>query len=152
MNALAGLLHGDAAQPATAPRWYAGAIALLSVYLVVYHIYIGVYGAPTNALYLPVHLLVALALLFIVHPLGRRWNEALRAISLVDLGCLAACGALLAYYLAIIDQQRGDEEGARSALREILRLAADHGHSDYVKAADKALRALDSGSTIQLPG
>lgn len=56
------------------------------------------------------------------------------------------------YYLAIIDQQRGDEDGARAALREILRLAADHGHSDYVRAAERALRALDSGSTIQLPG
>ncbi len=56
------------------------------------------------------------------------------------------------YYLAIVDQQRGDEDGARAALREILRLAADHGHSDYVRAAEKALRALDSGSTIQLPG
>ena len=56
------------------------------------------------------------------------------------------------YYLAIIDQGRGDDEAARAGLREILRLAADHGHSDYVQAAEKALRALDSGSTIQLPG
>ncbi|MEZ4337766.1 MAG: hypothetical protein R3B82_14200 [Sandaracinaceae bacterium] len=55
------------------------------------------------------------------------------------------------YYLAIIDQGRGDEEAARGALREILRLAADHGHTDYVKATEKALEALDAGSTIQLP-
>jgi len=55
------------------------------------------------------------------------------------------------YYLAIIDQGRGDDESARTALREILRLAADHGHTDYVKAAEKALNALESGSTIQLP-
>lgn len=56
------------------------------------------------------------------------------------------------YYLAIIDQQRGDEDAARAGLREILRLAAEHGHSDYVRAVERALRALDSGSTIQLPG
>lgn len=56
------------------------------------------------------------------------------------------------YYLAMIDQQRGDDEAARANLREILRLAADHGHRDYVRAAEKALKALDSGSTIQLPG
>lgn len=56
------------------------------------------------------------------------------------------------YYLAIIDQQRGDDDSARAGLREILRLAADHGHSDYVRAVERALRALDSGSTIQLPG
>ncbi|MCB9591567.1 MAG: protein kinase [Sandaracinaceae bacterium] len=55
------------------------------------------------------------------------------------------------YYLAIIDQGRGDDEAARTALREILRLAADHGHADYVKAAEKALEALEAGSTIQLP-
>lgn len=55
------------------------------------------------------------------------------------------------YYLAIIDQGRGDEESARRALREALRLAADHGHSDYVAFSEKALRALDQGSTIQLP-
>ncbi|HJL19646.1 MAG TPA: protein kinase [Sandaracinaceae bacterium LLY-WYZ-13_1] len=56
------------------------------------------------------------------------------------------------YYLAVIDQQRGDDEPARSGLRDILRLAAEHGHRDYVRAAEKALKALDSGSTIQLPG
>jgi len=55
------------------------------------------------------------------------------------------------YYLAIIDQGRGDNEAATVALREILRMAADHGHTDYVKAAEKALEALASGSTIQLP-
>ncbi len=55
------------------------------------------------------------------------------------------------YYLAIIDQGRGDDESARIALREILRLAADHGHTDYVKATEKALEALEAGSTIQLP-
>lgn len=54
------------------------------------------------------------------------------------------------YYLAIIDQGRGDDESARTALRGILRLAADHGHTDYVNAAEKGLRALDVGSTIQL--
>lgn len=56
------------------------------------------------------------------------------------------------YYLAIIDQGRGDDDSARQGLREILRLAADHGHSDYVRAAEKALHALETGSTIQLPG
>ena len=55
------------------------------------------------------------------------------------------------YYLAIIDQGRGDIEAARTLLRDILRMAADHGHSDYVKAAEKGLEALESGSTIQLP-
>lgn len=102
MNAFAALLHGPAPR-AGAPRWYAALIALLAVYLVVYHLYIGVYGSPTNAVYLPVHLLVALALLFLVHPLGRRWNEKLRPASAIDLGCVAACFGLLAYYLSIID-------------------------------------------------
>jgi TRAP transporter 4TM/12TM fusion protein len=101
VNAFAALLHGR--MHGGAPRWYAALIALLATYLVVYHIYIGIYGAPTNALYLPVHLTVALALLFLVHPLGRRWNEKLRPASAVDLGCVAASFALLAYFLSIID-------------------------------------------------
>jgi len=56
------------------------------------------------------------------------------------------------YYLAIVDQGRGDDDAARAGLRDILRLAAEHGFSDYVQAAEKALRALEQGSTIQLPG
>jgi TRAP transporter 4TM/12TM fusion protein len=101
MNAFATLLQ--AGTKGGAPRWHAALIVLLATYLVVYHLYIGVYGSPTNALYLPVHLLVALALLFLVHPLGRRWNERLVPASAIDLGCVAACFGLLAYYLSIID-------------------------------------------------
>jgi serine/threonine protein kinase/tetratricopeptide (TPR) repeat protein len=56
------------------------------------------------------------------------------------------------YFLALIDQQRGNEDAARAALREILRLAGDHGHSDYVKAAQRGLKALDAGESIQLMG
>ncbi|MEO8560040.1 MAG: hypothetical protein ABI439_13310, partial [Rhodospirillales bacterium] len=28
-------------------------LATLSIYLVLYHVYIGIYGAPTNAIFLP---------------------------------------------------------------------------------------------------
>ncbi len=55
------------------------------------------------------------------------------------------------YYLAIVDQQRGDIDAAVVALRECLRLAADHGHVDYVEACEGALAAVDAGEPIQLP-
>ena len=73
--------------------------AFLAVYLALYHLYIGIYGSPTNRVFLPVHLCLALALCFIVQPLRRGG----RAGALVD--ALGASGALaiLAWCLAHID-------------------------------------------------
>ncbi len=55
------------------------------------------------------------------------------------------------YYLAMVDQARGDVEDARAALREVLRLAAEHGHADYLHAAEKALEELEAGRSIPMP-
>ncbi|AKF06840.1 serine/threonine-protein kinase PknK [Sandaracinus amylolyticus] len=55
------------------------------------------------------------------------------------------------YYLAMIDQARGEPEEARAALREVLRLAAEHGHADYMQAAERALIALESSRPIPMP-
>jgi tetratricopeptide (TPR) repeat protein len=55
------------------------------------------------------------------------------------------------YYLAMIDQARGAREESRAALREVLRLASEHGHQDYADAAEKALGALESGARIPMP-
>ncbi|MEY4578403.1 MAG: hypothetical protein RL701_3106 [Pseudomonadota bacterium] len=55
------------------------------------------------------------------------------------------------YLLAIVEQSRGDLDGARNALREVLRLAAQHGHRKYTKDSELALRELDAGTPILLP-
>jgi tetratricopeptide (TPR) repeat protein len=55
------------------------------------------------------------------------------------------------YFLAIIDQQRGEPEEARARLREVLNLAAQHGHRNYTEDAESALRQLDNGAAIALP-
>ncbi len=55
------------------------------------------------------------------------------------------------YYLAMVDQAQAAYEDARAALREVLRLAAEHGHANYVAAAERALQALDSGQPIPMP-
>jgi len=55
------------------------------------------------------------------------------------------------YYLAMVEQARGALEAARAALREVLRLAAEHGHADYVEAARMGLIALEKGTPIPLP-
>ena len=46
----------------------ARAVAFLATYLALYHLYIGIYGSPTNRVFLPVHLCVALALCFLGRP------------------------------------------------------------------------------------
>jgi len=74
--------------------------AVLSVYLVLYHIYIGTFGPPTNAVFLPVHLMIALGLVYLLYPL----NGISRPVSTaVDVLCFAGCVVLLTYFLSILD-------------------------------------------------
>ena len=47
------------------------------------------------------------------------------------------------YLLAIVEQQRGDVESARAALREVLTLAVQHGHRKYTQDSEAGLRELD---------
>jgi hypothetical protein len=51
----------------------------------------------------------------------------------------------------VIEQKRGDVEAARGRLREVLNLAAQHGHRNYIQDAETALRQLDTGAPIELP-
>jgi tetratricopeptide (TPR) repeat protein/tRNA A-37 threonylcarbamoyl transferase component Bud32 len=55
------------------------------------------------------------------------------------------------YLLAIVEQQRGEIESARAALREVLTLAVQHGHRKYTQDSEAALRELDAGLPIALP-
>jgi hypothetical protein len=55
------------------------------------------------------------------------------------------------FYLAMIDQARGDTDEARAGLREVLRLAAEHGHHNFVEGAEKGLAALEAGVAIRPP-
>lgn len=105
MTAFGSLLSGASHALPALLRWL---IALLASYLVLFHLYIGVYGPPTNVVYLSVHLCLALALLFLFSPLRRRWDEALNAWSFADLALVAASLGVLGYFLASIDtwQQR----------------------------------------------
>jgi serine/threonine protein kinase/tetratricopeptide (TPR) repeat protein len=48
------------------------------------------------------------------------------------------------HLLAIIDQARGDVEGARKLLREVLNLAVQHGHRKYTEDTEQALRQLEA--------
>ncbi len=105
MTAFGSLLSGAAHALPAVLRWL---IVLLASYLVLFHLYIGVYGPPTNVVYLSVHLCLALALLFLFFPLGRRWDEPLNARSTIDLLLVAASLGILGYFLASIEtwQQR----------------------------------------------
>jgi TRAP transporter 4TM/12TM fusion protein len=75
-------------------------VATLAVYLALYHLYIGIYGSPTNRVFLPVHLCLALALCFLAHPV----RSAGRIGTLADWGGALASLALLAWCLLEIDE------------------------------------------------
>lgn len=70
-------------------RHRAQAVAILATYLALYHLYIGIYGSPTNRVFLPVHLCLALALCFLAHPV--------RAVGRIGptLDAMGAIGSLL---------------------------------------------------------
>lgn len=70
-------------------RLRAQAVAVLATYLALYHLYIGIYGSPTNRVFLPVHLCLALALCFLAHPLPGAHRRA------AWLDAAGAVGALL---------------------------------------------------------
>jgi TRAP transporter 4TM/12TM fusion protein len=100
MTALASLIAGG---NVAAPIWYRALIAILTLFLLLFHLYCATYGTPTNIVFLPIHLMTALAILFLTAPIGRRWNDPLTPASALDLACVAACVAIAAYFLDAID-------------------------------------------------
>jgi len=56
------------------------------------------------------------------------------------------------YMLGIADAHLDDDASARKHLREAMRLAAEQGDSRYRDDAENALRALDAGETVPMPG
>jgi tetratricopeptide (TPR) repeat protein len=55
------------------------------------------------------------------------------------------------FFLAVIEHRRGETEEARQQLREVLNLAAQHGHRNAIEDAETALRHLDAGAPLELP-
>jgi hypothetical protein len=55
------------------------------------------------------------------------------------------------YLLALVEQKREDLDAARTALRDVIELAAQHGHLRICDDAEQGLRAIDAGSPIALP-
>ncbi|MGE0310803.1 MAG: TRAP transporter permease [Lautropia sp.] len=80
--------------------WRARAIAFLAIYLGLYHLYVGIYGSPTNRVFLPVHLCLALALCFLGSPAapGRRWSSWFDGAAVLGSLCV------LAWCLASVDE------------------------------------------------
>ncbi|MDD9967935.1 MAG: protein kinase [Myxococcales bacterium] len=55
------------------------------------------------------------------------------------------------YFMAVIEQARGEVQSARLLIRQVLDLAAQHGHRKYTEDAEEALRNIDEGVAIGLP-
>ncbi|MCG6115834.1 MAG: TRAP transporter fused permease subunit [Mesorhizobium sp.] len=87
----------------------------LAVFFAALHLYAALYGSPATLLFRPVHLTVALALIFFWYPLGRRWDEPFNRCTPVDLACAAASGFIFYYYV-----QLGDDIALRSVVMTTL--------------------------------
>lgn len=74
-------------------------VAFLAIYLSLYHLYIGIYGSPTNRVFLPVHLCLALALCFLTYPAARskKWGEW------IDVTCVLGSAMVLTWCLVNLE-------------------------------------------------
>lgn len=61
-------------------------VAVFATYLALYHLFIGIYGSPTNRVFLPVHVCLALALCYLAHPAreGQRLGSILDALGVIS--------------------------------------------------------------------
>ena len=69
-------------------------VAFLATYLALYHLYIGIFGSPTNRVFLPVHLCLSLSLCFLAYPASafKKWTNGLDLLgAAASLGLLAWC-------------------------------------------------------------
>lgn len=98
-SALAALLR-----PAPAVlRLRAWAILTLALFFTLIHFYTGLYGAPPTMLFRMVHLTTALALIFLLFPLGRHWSQPPGPLAAIDLLLFAAALWLAWYYVSTAD-------------------------------------------------
>ena len=82
----------DRAKPETVrgPAFLAGLATWVAIVFVILHLYAAMFGAPATLFFRPVHLLLALALVFVWFPLGRAPTAPFNVWSVVDLLCIGA--------------------------------------------------------------
>ncbi|CAN0584857.1 unnamed protein product, partial [Laminaria digitata] len=97
-NALTLLVHGSGAA-----RLNALLILFGAVFFTLIHLYAAIYGAPPTMLFRPLHLALAMAILVLVHPLGRRWAEPYNRWTVIDGALLAGAVWLAWYYVSTSD-------------------------------------------------
>lgn len=93
----------DRAQPETArgPAFLAGLAAWVAMIFVMLHLYAAMFGAPATLFFRPVHLLLALALVFVWFPLGRAPTAPFNVWSVVDLLCIGATLWVFQFYATL---------------------------------------------------
>jgi TRAP transporter 4TM/12TM fusion protein len=74
-------------------------ILFVAVFFTLIHLYAAIYGAPPTMLFRPLHLTLALVLLVLIHPLGRRWNAPFNRWSVIDGVLLVGAVWLVFYYV-----------------------------------------------------
>ncbi|WP_176245120.1 TRAP transporter permease [Oceanibacterium hippocampi] len=94
-NALTSLLRGNAAA-----RINGFLILFMAVFFTLMHLYAAIYGAPPTMLFRPLHLSLALVLLLLIHPLGRRWSDPFNRWSIIDGALFVGAVWLIWYYVS----------------------------------------------------
>jgi len=76
------------------------AVVFVAVFLSIYHLVCALFGGPTTRVFLPIHLLSALLLCFLLRPSSAKFGSLGKAI---DGAFMAACIALLVWSLSHVD-------------------------------------------------
>ncbi|MBR9891240.1 TRAP transporter fused permease subunit [bacterium] len=96
-NALSLLVQGSGAS-----RLNGLLILFGAVFFSLIHLYSAIYGAPPTMLMNPLHLTLAMALVVLVHPLGRSWSDPFNRWSVIDGALLAGAIWLSWYYVSTL--------------------------------------------------
>lgn len=107
------------ARRVASPAFLTGLATWLATVFVLVHLYAAMFGSPATLFFRPVHLLIALVLVFIWFPLGRKHDAPFNAWSLIDLVCIAASVWVFQFYVTL-----GDAIAMRSVVMTPLDYAA----------------------------
>lgn len=109
----------ERAQPASArgPAILAGLATWLATIFVMLHLYAAMFGAPATLFFRPVHLVLALVLVFVWFPLGRKPDAPFNIWTPLDLLCIGATVWVFQFYATL---------GNGIALRSVVMTPLDY--------------------------
>lgn len=83
------------------PALLAGLATWVATVFVLLHLYVAMFGGPATLFFRPVHLILALVLVFVWFPLGRKPEAPFNRWTVVDLVLIAAAVWVFQFYLSL---------------------------------------------------